>query len=40
MKDWKAAVRTWERNGYNKPKKGPNGVELTDDYNGDLDDIF
>lgn len=40
MKDWKAAVRTWERNGYDKPKKGPNGVELTDDYNGDLDDIF
>lgn len=21
MKDWKAAVRTWERNGYSKPKK-------------------
>lgn len=40
MKDWKAAVRTWERNGYDKPKKGPNGVELTPDYNGDLDDIF
>ena len=21
MKDWKAAVRTWEKSGYNKPKK-------------------
>lgn len=40
MKDWKSAVITWERNRKNKPKKGPNGVELTDDYNGDLDDIF
>ena len=40
MKDWKSAVITWERNRKNKPKKGPNGVELTDDYNGDLDDLF
>ena len=21
MKDWKAAVRTWEKNGYSKPKE-------------------
>ena len=27
MKDWKAAVRTWERNGYSKPKE-----ELDDFY--------
>jgi len=25
MKDWKAAVRTWERNGYDKPKNAPIG---------------
>ena len=25
MKDWKAAVRTWERNGYDKPKNAPSG---------------
>jgi hypothetical protein len=23
MKDWKAAVRTWENNGYDAPKKNP-----------------
>lgn len=23
MKDWKAAVRTWERNGFDKPKNAP-----------------
>ena len=23
MKDWKAAVRTWENNGYDTPKKNP-----------------
>lgn len=29
MKDWKAAVRTWERNGYSaKGKVGANGVRL------------
>ena len=35
MKDWKAAVRTWERNGYSKPKSNTNKVaeELDDFYN-------
>lgn len=23
MKDWKAAIRTWEKNGYSKPKEAP-----------------
>ena len=40
MVDWKAAVRTWERNGYNKPKKGPNGVELKEDYDHSIDDLL
>ena len=38
MKDWKAAVRTWERNGYSKPKatsttKNTKAQELDDFYN-------
>lgn len=35
MKDWKAAVRTWERNGYSKPKSNTNKAaeELDDFYN-------
>ena len=40
MVDWKAAVRTWERNQYNKQAVGRNGVKLTDDYDHDLDDIL
>lgn len=40
MVDWKAAVRTWERNQYNKQEVGRNGVKLTDDYDHDLDDIL
>ena len=43
MKDWKAAVRTWERNGYSaKGKVGANGVRLADHKPDDdgLDDIF
>ena len=31
MVDWKAAVRTWERNNYSSPKTGANGVKLSDD---------
>lgn len=43
MKDWKAAIRTWERNGYSaKGKVGANGVRLADHKPDDdgLDDIF
>ena len=29
MKDWKACVRTWERNGYNKPFKKKNNKQDT-----------
>ena len=34
MKDWKAAVRTWERNDFGKPKS----VETEHSF--DLDDFF
>lgn len=37
MKDWKAAVRTWERNGYSKPK---NGTLPAAERDNSLDDIF
>lgn len=43
MKDWKAAVRTWERNGYSKPKNGnigANGIALTAERDTELDAIF
>lgn len=43
MKDWKAAVRTWERNGYSaNGKVGTNGVRLADHKPDDdgLDGIF
>lgn len=33
MKDWKAAIRTWERNGYSKPKSNSKAEELDDFYN-------
>ena len=36
MKDWKAAVRTWERNSYSQ-KTGPNGIKLSSDRD-ELDD--
>jgi hypothetical protein len=32
MKDWKAAVRTWERNGYSKPKSNSKAAEELDDF--------
>lgn len=42
MKDWKASVRTWERNGYSKPKNkvGSNGIRLAENRDDSLDDIF
>ena len=33
MKDWKAAVRTWERNGYDRPKSNQKAQELDQFYN-------
>lgn len=41
MKDWKAAIRTWERNGYssNGKKYGDNGIAISNQKN-DLDDVF
>lgn len=35
MKDWKAAVRTWERN--KQPQTGPNGIRISEERT-DLDD--
>ena len=32
MKDWKAAVRTWERNGYSKPNKLNTKAQELDDF--------
>lgn len=40
MKDWKAAVRYWERSGYNGKKVGPNGIVLNPDADDDLDGVF
>lgn len=41
MKDWRAAVRTWERNGYsNGSKRGANGVLLDGRKDDDLDGIL
>lgn len=40
MKDWKAAVRTWERNNYGKPKIGANGVKITNETEDILDGIL
>ncbi len=42
MKDWKAAVRTWERNNFNSApaKVGANGVVLDDRQTDDLDGII
>lgn len=30
MKDWKACIRSWERNGYDKPKRESSGNEFID----------
>ncbi len=32
MKDWKAAIRTWEKNGYSKPKEEPKQSENAKKY--------
>lgn len=42
VKDWKACIRTWERNGFSKPKNkvGANGVKITDEQEDILDDIL
>ena len=41
MKDWKAAVRTWERNGRNnKPTVGSNGIAMNNNWDKELDEIF
>lgn len=37
MKDWKAAVRTWEKNGYNQPSKNQDTVE-PNGYSFDLEE--
>ena len=37
MKDWKAAVRTWEKNGYNQPSKKQDAAE-PNDYSFDLEE--
>ena len=37
MKDWKAAVRTWEKNGYNQPRKKQDAVE-PNGYSFDLEE--
>lgn len=38
MKDWRAAVRTWERNSTNASKS--NGITVKQNASSDLDDIF
>lgn len=38
MKDWRAAVRTWERNNTSSGKS--NGITVKQDASSDLDDIF
>ena len=42
MKDWKAAIRTWERNGFSNgnQKRGANGVLLDDRKTDELDGIL
>ena len=42
MKDWKAAVRNWERNGFssNSQRRGANGVLLDDRKTDELDGVL
>lgn len=42
MKDWRAAVRTWERNGFSNgnQKRGANGILLDDRKTDELDGIL
>lgn len=39
MKDWKAAVRTWERNGFGAKAHGANGIPISNTPS-DLDGLF
>ena len=40
MKDWKASVRTWERNGYGNKSYGSNGIAVNRNAPDDLDGIL
>ena len=40
MRDWKAAVRSWERNSIGAKSRGPNGIELADNEDHILDGIL
>ena len=40
MRDWKAAVRSWERNSIGAKSRGPNGIELADNEDHTLDGIL
>lgn len=40
MRDWKAAVRSWERNSIGAKSRGPNGIELADNDDHTLDGIL
>lgn len=42
MKDWKAAVRTWEKNSYNKPiqQPAPNIADIPDEELSEMDRIY
>ena len=42
MKDWKAAVRTWEKNSYNKPiqQSAPNIADIPDEELSEMDRIY
>ena len=40
MKDWRAAIRTWERNGYSNARSGATGVKIDNSGTDVLDDIL
>lgn len=40
MKDWKASVRTWERNGFSSKTYGANGIAINKNSPDDLDGIL
>lgn len=40
MRDWKAAVRSWERNSIGAKSRGPNGIELAANDDHTLDGIL
>lgn len=39
MKDWKASIRSWERNGYDKPEKKANKVNAEKEHSYDLNEF-